>query len=74
MLEIKPGQIWQQENGEIFVLTLAEDENVYVVYLDGYSTSYSGEEDNYFFIFDKLIAEYPTWQEAVNSPEFRGEK
>lgn len=22
----------------------------------------------------KLIAEYPTWQEAVNSPEFRGEK
>lgn len=25
-------------------------------------------------IIDKLIAEYPTWQEAVNSPEFRGEK
>lgn len=22
----------------------------------------------------KLIAEYPTWQEAVNSKEFRGEK
>lgn len=22
----------------------------------------------------KLIAEYPTWQEAVNSPEFKGEK
>lgn len=22
----------------------------------------------------ELIAEYPTWQEAVNSPEFKGEK
>ena len=22
----------------------------------------------------KLIAEYSTWQEAVNSPEFKGEK
>lgn len=22
----------------------------------------------------RLIAEYPTWQEAVNSPEFKGEK
>jgi len=22
----------------------------------------------------KLIAEYPTWQEAVNSPEFKGKR
>ena len=22
----------------------------------------------------RLIAEYPTWQQAVNSPEFKGEK
>lgn len=22
----------------------------------------------------ELIAEYPTWQQAVNSPEFKGEK
>ena len=40
-------------------------------------------DDGYFFVgacdetdkdYNELIAEYPTWQEAVNSPEFRGEK
>lgn len=24
--------------------------------------------------FGNFIAEYPTWQEAVNSPEFKGDK
>lgn len=36
-------------------------------------------QDGFFFKSDdvsdcELIAEYPTWQEAVNSPEFRGTK
>lgn len=73
MSKIKSGQVWQQENGEIFVLSLAEDDVVYAVYSDGYSASYSSEEDSFSFIFGKLLAEYPTWREAVNSKEFLGE-
>lgn len=37
----------------------------------------TGETDNwskaYIEEYGKLIAEYPTWQEAVNSKEFKGE-
>ena len=44
-----------------------------MIYDDGYNVSYPIREDSNLFIFDKLIAEYPTWQEAVNSKEFKGE-
>lgn len=73
-MTIKVGQIYKQKNNEIFVVTQILDRDVFVIYNDGYNNSYPIDADNKPFIFDKLIAEYPTWQEAVNSPEFRGEK
>lgn len=71
---IKVGQVYKQKNNEIFVVTQILDEDVFIIYNDGYNTTYPIDADNKPFIFDKLIAEYPTWQEAVNSPEFKGEK
>lgn len=41
-----------------------------VIYPDGYVQVYDLEEKNQDFLFHKKIAEYPTWQEAVNSKEF----
>lgn len=73
MSKIKVGQVWKQENNEVFVVTFIEkhDDDAFVLYTDGYSTSYRIEDGyNHDFVFNKLIAKYPTWQEAVNSEEF----
>jgi hypothetical protein len=68
---IKVGQI-REDIYELYVITHYRiEESLYsVIYKDGdvRAWSVSSLED------DKLIAEYPTWQEAVNSKEFRGEK
>lgn len=71
---IKVGQIYKQKNNEILVVTQIQDGDVFIIYDDGYSVSYPIGEDSNLFIFDKLIAEYPTWQEAVNSKEFNDER
>ena len=71
MLKIKIGQIYKQKNDEIFVVTLIQNGDVFIIYNDGYNASYPIDADNNPFIFDKLIAEYPTWQEAVISKEFK---
>lgn len=55
-----------QKNSEIFVVSNIKDEFVSVIYNDGFACCYSGT-------LRELIAEYPTWQEAVNSKEFKGE-
>lgn len=46
--------------------------NIYLLYNDGYCMEYSlsSMRNNYD---DKLIAEYSTWQEAVNSKEFKND-
>lgn len=65
-MEIKVGQVWQ-EGKEIYCLTKVKG-NVFDAIkpngrvFGGYSSFESGE---------KLLATYPTWQEAVNSKEFR---
>jgi len=71
---IKVGQVWQTSNEYKVVVTSTKEEDyvgqISIVYMDGYTTdSYEGNT----FTFCKLLAEYPTWQEAVNSKEFNGE-
>jgi hypothetical protein len=71
---IKVGQVyrekrltfWRKNNADTFVVCNAEY-NISVVYNDG-KTDYVGWE----WIKEdcELLAEYPTWQEAVNSKEF----
>lgn len=72
---IKVGQIYNSDDG-IHVVTQISVSSIgreiaSVIYNDGTSDCWS---DNFISKYSKLIAEYPTWQEAVNSPEFRGEK
>ena len=71
---IKVGQIykekrlpsWRKNNADTFVVCNAEY-NISVIYQDG-KTDYVGWE----WIKEdcELIAEYQTWQQAVNSKEF----
>ena len=71
---IKVGQVWQQRNDEIALITNIEDKNVSLLYPDGYAITEEYNEGFYFnYVFYKLIAEYTTWQEAVNGKEFKGE-
>ena len=44
-----------------------------VIYKDRYVATYKTTDDNLKFVLCEQLAEYPTWQEAVNSPEFKGE-
>lgn len=70
-MAVKVGQIYYSKilGGEVVVTWISADKKNYNLV----------REDGFFFIsFDldrdePLVAEYPTWQEAVNSPEFRGD-
>lgn len=64
----KVGQIYQYRNNETMVVTYADETNVHVVFTDGYVIQF---DDEYRLPACKLLAEYSTWQEAVNAPEFK---
>lgn len=65
-MTVEVGQIYEQSNGEIFVVSLIdEDNNVHLIYKDGYTASYSMQENSQF-IFDKLLDTLPSWREAVS--------
>lgn len=66
----KVGQIWRTSNNYKIAVTSEEADfegEVCIIYSDGCVFQTSEEND---FYFHELIAEYPTWQEAVNSKEF----
>lgn len=65
---IKVGQI-RKDDFNLYVITY-DLTNCAIVYRNGEVREYTEK----LIEQDKLIAEYPTWQEAVNSPEFKGEK
>ena len=72
MSEIKVGQIYKS-NLTLAIRTIAfvDDEEVSIINIDGFVDRWKLDE---IPISDwKLLAEYPTWRDAVNSPEFRGE-
>ena len=71
---IKVGQIWKQSNGYKIVVTAINMDlsvGVTVIFQDG-DVAYKRKEDTEFSFYN-LLAEYPTWQEAVNSKEFKNE-
>lgn len=71
MSKIKVGQIYKS-NLTLAIRTIAfVDDEVSIINIDGSVDRWKLDE---IPISDwKLLAEYPTWREAVNSPEFRGE-
>lgn len=69
---IKVGQIWKFD-GNAFVITkiynfINNGERFDCIYKDGTTDNFSIK---YTEEYGKLITEYPTWQEAVNSKEFK---
>lgn len=71
MSKIKVGQIYEDEDGWRLCITLYSPVDIYAIYHQGSMDNWSKKED--FLLNKKLIAEYPTWQEAVNSKEFNNE-
>lgn len=80
---IKSGQIYQRSNGAILLITESEPRTESIDLLhtqisDLYSyiakTGRTGSIHKSVLLTLTLIAEYPTWQEAVNSPEFNRDK
>jgi hypothetical protein len=68
---IKAGQIWKFDGTKIVVTK-------HYTLTDRFDCiDKTGETDNWgkAFIeeYGEFVAEYPTWQEAVNSKEFKGE-
>lgn len=77
---IKVGQIYQFiMTGDKWVITkgsYGEDivcENIPICMIRNDGEVTTGYVPYSFFMKTKLIAEYPTWQEAVNSKEFKEE-
>lgn len=69
---IKEGQIYEYENGERFVMINITKERLYLVFQSGVVTNLERFSPQ-MKVYGKLIAEYPTWLEAINSKEFRNE-
>lgn len=71
MTKVEKGQVWKDKLAKSkMVVVKLENNSFTVLYENGLSI------EKYFNFFPKieyeLLATYPTWQEAVNSPEFMG--
>ena len=69
---IEVGQIYKEKDGTVYVISRIEHDFYCIIYNDGYGDDYPLIDDNPIPLEDILIAEYPTWQEAIRSPEFKG--
>ena len=65
---IRAGQIFKDKYDFRFVITLYSPVDIYIIYNNGSCCNFSTKDFDYLDY--KFIAEYPTWQEAVNSKEF----
>ena len=68
---IKAGQIFKDKDNFRFVITLYSPTDIYIIYNNGSCCNFSRKDFDYLDY--EFITEYPTWQEAVNSKEFRDE-
>lgn len=75
---LKVGQIYKYEYLGLLVISNIQDiddefYNITIIWQDGSAEIIKAIRKS-MQIYGKFVSEYPTWQEAVNSPEFRGEK
>lgn len=73
----KVGQIYEYENVGLFVITNKQDiddknYNYSIIWQDGSVDAFKIKKS--MEIYGKLINEYQTWNEAINSIEFKGKK
>lgn len=70
---IKVGQIYKTQGQKTILLVSGVGfEDFFVIFPDGSSARYDIRFADCIESQTTLLAEYPTWQEAVNSPEFNG--
>lgn len=62
----KAGQIYKS-GSDMYVVTFNDGDDICMIYKDGFASDEILEDFN----LGELVAEYPTWQEAVNSKEFK---
>lgn len=72
---IKVGQIYKAIDGHLrstVVVTNVENYKTHneVDYISKHGVCFCQDDAKFLLLHRELIAEYPTWQEAVNSPEF----
>lgn len=71
---IKAGQIYKHKySPEMICITYIEEGNVRGIRPDGQVKVYTYFTELDVDLWWELIAEYPTWQEAVNSKEFKND-
>ena len=80
-MSIRVGQIWDKNKedtlrGKVCVTHIYcySDGSVEVDYITQDGICFSHDDEYFLKLHRKCITEYSTWQEAVNSHEFRGEK
>lgn len=69
---LKAGQIYIAENGLISVITAVGFNEFFFITPDGSANRIPVKHLPIFEEKAKLVAEYPTWQQAVASEEFNG--
>lgn len=70
---IKSGQIYRTQGiRTTFLVTAVGNEDFFVISPDGSSARYDIRFAGTLQENTTLLAQYPSWQEAVNSPEFNG--
>lgn len=72
---IKEGQIYKAYNGFIFAITLVKKDinyNTEIHFITPSGLTIQAKND-FGGLQVNLIAEYPTWQKAVNSKEFNND-
>lgn len=74
-MTIKVGQIYKHNNSVLVVtfvnLSFVSRKQVQLINKNGFTLSWIYAKAQKYLL--DLIAEYPTWQEAVNSKEFNNE-
>lgn len=68
---VKAGQVYSHSNGLRYCITQT-DNTGFADYISSLGTTYCEKKSDLIGQLGMLIAEYPTWQEAVNSYEFQG--
>lgn len=67
---MKEGQIYEYEGKERFLLTNISSKRLCAIYQSGIVINLERFSPQ-MKVYGKLIAEYPIWQQAVNSKEFK---
>lgn len=80
MKKIKVGQVWADTVTGAYAATVGKvivthvssyRRGIVVDYINSDGLCFCHDSPEFLTLNKKCIAEYPTWQEAVNSPEFQ---